>query len=105
MIWAETQTPKSGDVTLEQMRDFLEPQAERKCVPVWTDPANPNNKEYLSICSNDVPTVDRPLVTLPKRAGAICRSNDDENKMKNVLEQLCRMAGKRCNREMKAALK
>jgi hypothetical protein len=103
MTWNETQNPKAvGDITLEQTRDFLEPQAERDCVPVWVDVAK---GDFIAICTADAPTPERPSVHMPKRGGAVCRSDEDETKLKNALEQLCRYAGKACTKEIKEAIK
>lgn len=43
--------------------------------------------------------------TNPERAGAICQSTEDWNKLKTALEQACRGLGKRCTYEIKSAIK
>ena len=79
MICAESQTGITSDMDLQQTIDFLEPQPERP------DPAN-------------------TAVTLPARAGAVCRSTDDERRMKETLEKLCRQMGTKCMPELRAAI-
>jgi len=86
-IWAETNTSATGDLTFSEMIDFIEPQAERTCVPV---PGFP-------VCADDQ-TQGTP-VTLPARSGAIMQSTDDWGKNKTALEQLCRQAGSSCSYE------
>lgn len=79
MICAESLTDHTSDMTLSQAIDFLEPQAERP------DPENPGK-------------------TLPARAGAICRSADDESKLKTALEEACRELGSRCSYEIQQTI-
>lgn len=79
-ICAETLTPNTSSMTLDEYLAFLEPQAERP------DPANPGK-------------------TLPPRAGAMCQSADDWNAQKTALEQTCRLLGPRCSYQVKKAIK
>lgn len=80
MICAETLTPKTGDLSFEQAVEFLEPQFERP------DPAQPGK-------------------VLPARAGALCQSSADWNKMKTALEQACEKMGDNCSKDIRTDLK
>jgi hypothetical protein len=79
-ICAETLTDKTSELTLTEWIDFLEPQPERP------DPVHPGE-------------------TLPARAGAMCQSSEDWNKMKTALEQACRELGNRCSYQIKTAIR
>jgi len=70
-ICADTIGGGTSELDLYQFIDFLEAQPERP------DPANPGK-------------------TLPARGSAICQSADDYNTNKTIMEQMCRMLGKRC---------
>ena len=88
-IWAESQTDATGDLSLTELIDMLEPQVERTCVPV----------SGFSICA-DNQTVGVPTL-LPARAGAIIRSAEDEAKIKLALEKACRYLGNKCTKEIR----
>lgn len=79
-ICAETLTGRTSEMDLDEFLDFLEPQEERP------DPARPGQR-------------------LPARAGALCQSSEDWNKMKTALEQACRELGRRCSYEVEQQLK
>ena len=78
-ICAETLTGKKSELDIDKFLEFLTPQDER-------------------------PDPDHPGQTLPKRAGAMCQSKEDWNKMKTALEQACRDLGLRCSYELKHAI-
>lgn len=86
-IGSETGSTWTGELTFYEFLDFLEGQEDRECVPVFG----------TTICSEQAPTEANPAVKLSARAGAICQSADDWNKIKTKLEEACRMLGKRCS--------
>jgi hypothetical protein len=88
-ICAESLTGFRSDLTWREYNDMLEPQPERECVPV----------PGTTICAEQ-PPADGVPVQLPERGGAICRSTDDENKIKTALEQACRKLGPACTYEV-----
>jgi hypothetical protein len=92
-IAAETQTDKTFFLTFKETIDFLEPQKERVCSPI------PNT----TICAENPPEW-AVKVTLPARAGAICRSAEDYSKIKTVLDQACRDMGASCTYEIQQAI-
>lgn len=71
---------KTDSMTFDEMVEFLEPQPERP------DPKDPNKM-------------------LPARAGAMCQPADDWNHKKTVLEQACKMLGKRCSWQLKEMIR
>ena len=73
MDCAETLTPKTRSMNLDETIKFLEPHAD-------IDPAK-------------------------KRAGAMCQSAEDWNKMKTSLEQACAILGNRCTYELQQIIK
>lgn len=87
-IWAETNTPKTGDLSLSELIDFIEPQSERECVPV----------PGFSVCADDQSHGEK--VKLPARAGAVMRSAEDEMKLHTAVEQACRDLGNHCKYEI-----
>ena len=100
-IWAQTNGPRSGDLTLNEMIDFIEPQNERTCVPVGIWVVDPNgNKTWrqdFPVCAENQ-KVGTP-VTMPARAGAVMLSADDYSKTKTAIEQACRQLGAKCDYE------
>lgn len=84
-IWAETLTAATGDLSLNELLDMLQPQPERTCVPV----------PGFNICADDqshgVPA------KLAARSGAILMEARAWNEIKTALEQACRELGKRCS--------
>ena len=68
MDCAETLTPKTRSLNLDETIKFLEPHAD------------PDPKK--------------------KRAGAMCQSSADWNKMKTALEQACKILGSKCAYEV-----
>lgn len=66
-------------MSFEQFVDWWEPQPER-------------------------PDPDNPEKTLPARAGAVCRSDEDFTRYKIALEQACALLKDRCTPEMKASI-
>jgi len=68
-----------SEIDFEQMIEWLEPQPKRP------DPKNPNK-------------------TLPARAGAVMRSDEDFTRYKIALEQACALLNDRCTPEMKATI-
>lgn len=91
-IWAETQTLATGDLSFDELLDFIEPQAERVCVPV---PGFP-------ICQDD--QTHGVTVHLPARGGAVMQSSEDYGKQKTALEEACRELGSRCSYEVQQAI-
>lgn len=107
-IYAQTNSPVTGDLTFTEMMDFMEPQPERTCVPVghWVsadgklDTALHDGGGFvqdLTVCSHD--QAHGPMVKLVARAGAIMQSTDDYSKNKTALEEACRELGKACTYE------
>lgn len=78
MDCAMTNTGEISEMTFEEMVEWLEPQPER------VDPVTGK--------------------TLPARAGAVCRSDDDFTRQKIALEQACELLKSRCTPELKAAI-
>lgn len=89
MDFAETNTGKIHELSMQEMFDFLEPQNARRCVPV----------PGFNVCADDQ-TQGQP-VDLPARAGALCRSDDDFTAQKIAVEQACALLKNRCTPEMK----
>ena len=75
MDCAETLTPNTKQMTLDETIEFLEPQAEK------IDPETG--------------------AVIPARPGALCRSAEDFRRQKDVLEILCNKAGNKCTKEIK----
>lgn len=67
------------EMSFDEFIDFLEPQPERP---------DPND----------------PTKTLPARAGAICQSASDWNKLKTALESACHILKKKCTYEIKESI-
>lgn len=78
-IWAETQTPLTGDLTMDEFLDFLEAQD-----------ARPDPKD--------------PTKVLPAHGAAVCLTSDDFDKLQTALGQACRELGKRCSKEVQAEI-
>lgn len=76
---ATTNSSQVSELDFEQFVEFLEPQPERP------DPKNPGK-------------------TLPARAGAVCRSDDDFTAQKTALESACALLRNRCTPEIKTAI-
>lgn len=70
---AYTLSPKTEQMTFQELLEFLEPQPERP------DPKDPSKR-------------------LPARGGALCQSAEDWGKQKTALEQACKKLSK-CNYE------
>ncbi|WP_374029783.1 hypothetical protein [Bdellovibrio bacteriovorus] len=77
-IWSETLSPKTGDMTLDEFIDFLEPQEEIR--------------------------TSTGKVIQPAKGAAFCQSAEDWNKQKTALEKACRKLGKACSYEIKKTL-
>lgn len=75
---AETLSPNTRDMSLDEFLDFLEPQEEK--------------------------IDDKGNVLAPARGGAICQSASDWNRQKTALEQACNLLGKSCSYEMREVL-
>lgn len=86
-IWAQTNTPATGELTLSEIIDFIEPQLERTCVPVTG----------FSVCADD--QTHGVAIKMPARAGAIMRSLEDEAKLAVAIKQACRELGSKCDFE------
>jgi hypothetical protein len=93
-ICGENLTDKKWDLTFAEYLDMLEPQEERDCVQV----------QGMTVCAEH-PAADATPAHLPKRAGAVCRSAEDDQAIHTALEQACRELGKACSYEIKKALK
>jgi hypothetical protein len=76
---AESVTGATRDMTVDEWFDFIEPADER-------------------------PNPDKPGEMLPARAGAVCQSTADYGAQKTTLEQACRVLGRNCTYELKAAI-
>lgn len=108
-LWGQTNVSNNGELTFAEMMDFIEPQSARTCVPVgiWITPdgnyrdtawhSGDGFIQILPVCSHD--QTHGPVVKLPARAGAIMISEDDYNKNKTAIEQMCRSIGKDCTYE------
>ena len=75
MNCADTLTPNTREMTLEETIKFLEPQE-----PILSESGE---------------------VIIPGRSGAICQSSEHYNEIKTDLEVACKKLGKRCTYEMK----
>lgn len=103
-LWAETNTGRTGELSLSELVDFLEPQEQRECVPKghWDAKEPTLWVADFNICAEDQ-TTGKKLV-LPARGGAIMQPAEDWNKLKTALELACRALGKHCTYDMKLAI-
>lgn len=90
-LWAETIGTATGEMSLSELIDFIEPQSERECAPI----------PGFSVCADDQSGI---KIRLPARGGAVLQSADDFNKNKTALEQACRLLGNRCSFEILQAI-
>lgn len=98
-IWAETNGPRNGALSLYEVIDLLEPQEERECIPVGHWSRKDPSKWVLDfpVCADNQNEGTR--TKLPRRAGAIILSIEDYKKQRDTIEKACRMLGDNCDYE------